>query len=210
MRLYQVSSIIRYVYVGNRKCFPSPKVKCLDIDGVGIFVYYDRERQLDLEFIKTYQPILKKEEHLIVAKNFKNAIKRFFVENQGTAIGGDKIRSRALRIDPEKIIVELPFCPLMHDFDGKFFCGEPCVFVDEKGKKEIDGEIGMCVVENHRPPKDCTFISFERRLLRDYDKYRKIAKRVLGFKVLKSNQVQPAEFPPMGQIGMYFYDVDDI
>jgi hypothetical protein len=193
IRLYQICAIKKSVHVGAKK-HPAIKVKCLSVDGVGMFVYYDKESQLDPELIKTFQPITEITVFFIEAKDFRNAIVKFFTENQATEIGGDKIYSRALYIDPSKIIVEFPFCPLMHkNLYGEFICGAPYIRGGEQG------EIGMCIVENYMPPKDCTFISFQNRLLADYKKYKKIAerKRVLGFKVLKSNQIKPAKFPPV-------------
>ena len=201
MRLYQICSIKKCVRVGDNG-HPAMKIKCLSIDDVGMFVYYDKERQLDPEFIKTHQPVLERKIFFVKAKDFRNAIVKFFMGNKATEIGGDKIHSRALYIDPSKIIVEFPFCPLMYkNLNGEFICGAPYV----RGGEE--GEIGMCTIENYIPPKDCTFISFQNRLLVDYEKYQKIAerKRVLGFKVLKSNQVQPAEFPPMGFVEENIY-----
>lgn len=171
------------------------KVKCMAVDGIGMFVYYDKESQLDPKLIKKFQPVIERKISFIEDRDFRDAIIKFFKENQATTIGGDTIYSRALYIDPNQMIIKFPFCPLMHkNLYGEFICGAPYV----RGGKE--GEIGMCTIENYMPPKDCTYISFQERLLADYKKYKEIAqkKRVLGFRVLKSTQVQPEKFPPMG------------
>jgi len=189
MRIYEIPIIVRYAYIGDGKYFPS-KSKYLEIDGIGAIIYYDREEQLKL-LNRNQKFIEEKSLCFVEAEDSREAIIRFFLENKETAIGGggEDLKTRAVYINTKEIILQFPLCPIMHkNVYGEFICGLPALWGG------CEGDFGMCVIEDDIQPKNCTFISFKKRFLKDYEKYEKITERTLGFKVLSANQVKPAEF----------------
>ena len=193
MKIYEIPIIVRYTYIGSgdyEKFFPF-KSKYLVINNLGIIVYYDEEKQL--EILRTKEDLKFFEEKglcFIEAEDHREAIIKFFLENKETAIGGNTLNSRAVYINKKEIILELPFCPLIHKNKyGMFICGLPSLCGG------TEGDFGICAIESNTPLEDCTFVFFKHRFLVDYKKYERVAGRALGFKVLRSNQVELVKFP---------------
>ncbi|MDD4606931.1 MAG: hypothetical protein PHS07_01130 [Patescibacteria group bacterium] len=132
-------------------------VKCRHIDQVGIFVCYDTENQLNLEIIRYHLPAKTRGFRLVEADNPKEALEKFFNEQEGAKIGGEGEENKALWINREIPIQELPSCKLLHkNKKGEFICGEPT--------EDGSGEIGMCILEGDDPPSFCPLSPFFDRL----------------------------------------------
>ena len=193
MRIYEIPIMVRYTYIGDEDYVNFSKSKCLVINNLGIIVYYDKEEQLvGLQKTETLKFFEEKGLYFVEAEDHREAIIKFFLENKETAIGGsgNTLSSRAVYINKKEIILELPFCPLIHKNKyGIFICGLPSLCGG------TEGDFGICAIENNAPPEDCTFVFFKHRFLVDYEKYERVAGRELGFKVLRSNQIEPVKFP---------------
>ena len=187
MKIYEIPIIVRYTYIGDENYVNFSKSKCLVINNLGMIVYYDKEEQLvELQKTETLKFFEEKGLCFIEAEDHREAIIKFFLENKETAIGGNTLSSRAVYINKKEIILEFPFCPLIHKNKyGMFICGLPSLCGG------IEGDFGICAIENNTPPEDCTFVFFKYRFLVDYKKYERVAGREFGFKVLRSNQVEP-------------------
>ena len=152
MPLYEIPCLMRYVKLDPQTMHS--RVVCLHIDNVGLFVYYDKEEQLDPAYIRRHLIGRTDVRCLIEADNVEEAIKKFFNEYKGLLIGGEEEEARALWINREKEILELPFCAQMHkNKKGRFICGE------EEGENG-NGEFGMCMLEGYDAPDKCVVAEF--------------------------------------------------
>lgn len=152
-KLYELPLIARKINVGKSMFGLS---KCLHIDEVGVFVYYDTENQLDQDFIRRHLVFREETNCIVEAGTPEEAIKIFFEEWEGAKIGGASEGSKALRINREKLILELPFCELLDKNSmGEFICGEESLENDSG-----NGIFGMCVMENYDAPDNCPIAEF--------------------------------------------------
>lgn len=137
------------------------KVKCLHIDKVGIFVSYDDEKKLKPRFIRRHLIGIEDTHCIVEANNPKEAIEIFFQEWEGAKVGGKGEKRKALRINREQPIFELPFCHLLRkNKEDEFICGDPL----ESGLESGNGEFGMCVLEGYDAPEDCPIGKFSEVL----------------------------------------------
>lgn len=187
--LYELPLCKRYVNVGSRTEF-SRKTKCLNIDGKGISVNYEREIQLDPRFIKKHEFLVKESHMFIEAEECGTAIYRFFHECEGAKIGGDSTSLKALWIDPKRPIIEFPTCVFMRkNNDDEFVCGELI------GNGNI-GEFGKCVIEGHKQRFYCTIESYRDNVYKNCKEYLKFADRIFGYKIVSQKQLS-IELAPM-------------
>jgi hypothetical protein len=189
--LYQLPLCIRSVTVSKNGKY-ARKTTCINIDGIGVFVHYERKSQLDPVFIKKHKFIISKASYIIEALECNFAINRFFSESQGALIGGNTKDKKAVWIDRTQPILEFPLCPFMRKNDAnKFVCGEPI------GNGE-SGEFGMCVLENQISSHYCTLAEYNRKLSdkKFYNECFRFADDVFGYKVIRSKQVS-LELTPM-------------
>ncbi len=189
MPLYEIPLLQRHTKVGVST---SPgtfgkKVTCLHIDKVGLFVYYDDEKQLDPDFIRRHITLRGRTNCFIEADSAETAIDIFYREWEGAKIGGDEVpEAKALWIDRSKEILELPHCELMRkNKEDQFICGE----LLENG----NGEFGMCVLEGYDAPDDCPVSEFQGKL---YDKLHDKSKTndlpietVKNFKLIRASRI---------------------
>lgn len=127
------------------------KVKCLEVDGVGIFVYYENGKELDPKFIRSCLVGRKDTSCIVEADSPEKAIETFLNEWEGARIGTKYV---ALWINPKKPIKELPSCELLRkNKRDQYICGEE---VGEDG----NGEYGGCVLECYDPPDECPIKDF--------------------------------------------------
>jgi hypothetical protein len=127
------------------------KSRYVSVDGFGMLVYYDEEKDLTPENIRRYLIGLGKRRCYIDAGSLEEAVRKFHDEWEGAKVGGEGEERKALYIDKENAIIELPFCAKMgRNKKGEFICGE---LVEEES-----GEWGMCVIEGYDPPEDCPIL----------------------------------------------------
>ena len=178
MALYEIPLYERFTIVGKPSAFK--KIKCLHIDEVGLFVHHDKKEQLKPDVIRKHL-ILRKETYCSVEANSpEEAIKIFYAEWDGAKIGGDSPESKALWINKEEKILELPRCDrLRKNKEGQFICGK----LIENGILSGNGEFGMCVLGgSDHPLKLCPMTPF-REQINDAP-----IEIVQGFKIIRAQQ----------------------
>ncbi len=154
MPLYEIPCLMRFTKLDPQTLHS--KITCLHIDEVGLFVYYDKEEQLDPNYIKRHLIGRKRTICVVEADNIEKAIEKFFNEYQGSMIGGEE-EAKALWIDREEPILELPHCELMcKNKKGEFICGEE--------NEEGNGIFGMCVLERYDAPDECVVAEFHSNI----------------------------------------------
>ena len=117
---------------------------------------YDEESQKDVHFIRRHLVCREHGKCFIEASSPKEAIEKFHTEYEGAKIGGKRREARALWINQEEYIFELPHCELLHrNKEGEFICGN----LSEEGEGD-QGEWGMCVLEGYGSPKNCPISEF--------------------------------------------------
>lgn len=152
MPLYEVPCWKRFIKLDPQSTIS--KVTCLHVDEVGLFVYYDKKEQLDHAYIRRHLVGKGKVSCFIEADDVGGAIKKFFSEYQESSVGGKEEEAKALWINREEPILELPPCQLIHkNKEGQFICGE------EQGK-DGNGVFGMCTLEHYDAPDDCPVVDF--------------------------------------------------
>lgn len=135
------------------------RCKYTAVDGRGLLVYFDNESDVNPEFIRKH--LIGRRDNFvnIVAKSPGEAIGVFLYSFEGAQIGGDSEDEKAMWINREKAILELPYCSLMHkNSDEKLTCGVPDI------KKDNNGEFGMCVLEGYDAPDNCPLSEFFREV----------------------------------------------
>lgn len=136
----------------NTSEFPI-KVKCLEIDGVGIFVHYNKKKEINVHFIRSHVAFRELSYCIVEADNFEKAVKTFYNEWEAAKIGGENEESKALWIARDCHILELPSCKLLNrNKKGEFICGQE--------RESGNGEFGMCILENCDAPFDCPIDDF--------------------------------------------------
>lgn len=156
MPLYGIPLFRRVVNVTkSASCLPK-KTEIMHVDAVGIFLHYDEEGQKEINFIRSHLVCREHGKCFIEAGSVQRAIKRFSIKYEGARAGGRRMEARALWINQEEYIFELPHCDILHkNKEGEFICG--------KLSKEGDGnqgEWGMCVLEGYSSPENCVISEF--------------------------------------------------
>ena len=182
MTFYRIPLCERRItlYKGGRS-IPT-REKYMEVDGMGILVRYEREKDIDLNQIKKASRVKHYTYCIIEAANVEEAIRKFYGEWKGAKVGGKSIASRALRIDRTRRIIALPHCDLLHQGkkEGRFVCGDP--------KEDIDydsGLFGMCILDGADLPDGYCGLSnyFPVGWVNFPSTIRKTAKRVVVYGV---------------------------
>mgnify|MGYP001571770713 FL=1 len=175
MPLYQIPYFQRVVNVTKGKCFPK-KTEIMHVDAVGIFLIYDEESQKNVNFIRKHLVCRENGKCFIEAGSARKAIHRFYIKFKGARTGGQHKEAKALWINQEEYIYELPSCELLHkNRRGEFICGRL-----SKEDDSEQGEWGMCVLEGYSSPENCVISEFYRNW-----KYTSTVADVEGFKVVQ-------------------------
>lgn len=148
--LFRISAIKRKTIIGNPA--HADNLTVMVVDNVGIFVAYNSDIEVTPEDVRRHQRIGFEVYCIIQAENVSEAIAKFYAEQIGANVGGPGEEYKALRIDRDKPIVELPFCEKIGvTKNGKFTCGEPmgedklydtCI-IDRSIGSEIDEDCPM-------------------------------------------------------------------
>jgi len=183
MLLFQIPLMQRSTILGSPGKF-GKKVKCFHIDKVGLFIYYEDEKQLDPNFIRKHLTFREHTYCIIEADTAKNAINIFYEKWEGAKIGGESVlEEKALWIDKDSEILELPNCERLHkNKKGEFICGE-------QGIEEDLGIWGGCTLEGYDAPEDCPIHEFTDKIY-DLRKQEKLSTEIIqGFKVVSIKMV---------------------
>jgi hypothetical protein len=159
---------------------------CMNINELGMFVRFSESDGRDISSVDSSKAVVKNEVRIFNASRCESAI-GIFHKSEGAGIGGEAPYSKALWIDEERPIIEFPYCTMMHrNDDGRFTCGKPL----ENG----NGEFGGCVVETRKAPHHCVFTLFWKQLCLNFDMCYRFADEVLGYKVIRPEQVKTEFF----------------
>ena len=187
MPLFEIPYCQRIVNVTKYRFFCN-KTDIMHVDEVGIFLLYDEENQKDIKFIRRHLVERRRGKCYIEAGSPHRAIKRFYIKFEGARVGGQRRETKALWINQEEFIYELPNCHLMHkNKGGEFICGKP-----SKEDDGINGEWGMCVLEGCDAPKNCIISLYKKRIYNlGKQNLSAVAKNVNGFKIIEQRMVLP-------------------
>jgi hypothetical protein len=104
------------------------KETCMELDGVGFSLHHDSDgQQYDKEFIRRHGALRTETWTLVEAEDITGAIRKIKSEWYGCNIGGGAEKAKALWINRDKPIQELPQCPLywVRENKGDVVCGKP-------------------------------------------------------------------------------------
>lgn len=147
--IYVISVFVREIKTGPE----NHKRSCEVLDSVGFFLYYDGKEKPAPEEIRKFIPFRVGKRYLVEAESPQEAIDILLAEWEGAKVGGESEKSKALWINRDLPILELPFCSKLNKNKGEYICGE------KKGENE-QGEWGMCYLEAYDPPDDCPVAEF--------------------------------------------------
>lgn len=150
--------------------FPTKSV-CLHIDEVGVFVLFDSNTPaLTTDYLRCCIMLRESTHAYIEAKDVRAAIEEFYKWDEAQT-GGSAREAKALWIDHEKPIFQLPPCERLHkNRRDEYTCGRPIHSIEEHKEKDDDmwnnnGENGMCVLEGYdKPDGDCPIGDFYSNL----------------------------------------------
>lgn len=149
--IYVIPVFIREIKTGSENLRRS----CEMLDNVGFFLYYDEKKPAPEE-IRKFLHFRVGKRCFVGAESPQEAIDILLVEWEGANVGGKSEKSKALWINRDLPILELPFCPrLRKNKSGEYTCGE-----EEEKRKNEQGEWGMCYLEVYDPPDDCPVADF--------------------------------------------------
>lgn len=149
--LFRVPLLERFAEVSTR----GSRTSVMVVDGVGLFVKHDPDQMVTHDLVRRCLIGVKHNVCLVEAKSVSGAVEKFLNEWEGARTGGGRgPASFALRIDPSRPIVKLPFCENLHrNRTQEFICGP------EAGQSG-NGEFGMCVLQGYDSPEECPIARF--------------------------------------------------
>lgn len=134
------------IFDGKNSLFLS--VKFVEVDGIGVFVEYDKEEKLTPENIRSHFCPITETECIVEAETPEGAIEKFLRSWEGA-----QGECPGIWINDKKIIVKYPFCEFLNRTkEDKFICGP-------KLRGEECGTRGMCVLEWGIDPPPTGFCS---------------------------------------------------
>ncbi|MBU6431421.1 MAG: hypothetical protein KGJ58_03775 [Patescibacteria group bacterium] len=188
MSLFEIPCCERIINVGSIYRL-SKKTETMHVDSVDFFLHYDEEWQKnDRNFIRSHLQQRVEGNAYIEAENVREAIKKFYDECEGAKIGGPGKSEKAIWINDEKFIHELPRCPKMRkNKGGQFVCS-----INEDDEDCDDDWNRMCILENYEPPSNCVIATFQK-CVRDYGKTELIraARDIDGHKFIELRTLIP-------------------
>ena len=121
----------------------------VEIDGIGVRVYFKDEKELDPDVIRKKTINRAEIYRFTKASGPTEAVKMVFEQEAGTKIGGDSPESKVIQLDTRNSFAErrpfwqLPLCERLHkNSRDEFMCGK-------EGEHKNWGKHGMCVLENY-------------------------------------------------------------
>lgn len=187
MPLFEIPYYQRIVNV-TKSDFFFKNVEIMHVDEVGIFLLYDIEKQKNVNFIRRHLVERRRGKCYIKAGSIHRALKRFYIKHEGARVGGPRREAKALWINNDEFIYELPHCYLMRkNRKREFICGKPL-----KEDDGLQGEYGMCVLEENEAPPNCVISSF-RDCAYNYGEKElaRAARNVDGFKFIELRTLMP-------------------
>lgn len=149
MKIYRIP-VCRRILISNRAL---SNISLRLVDGIGLYVEYEEDEPTDQEIRSS---LIGGQSSFVYleANSFTGAINKFFQDFKGPRTGGRTYESRAIWINTQKPILELPDCERMHkNKKEEFICGQ----LEEEGEY---GEYGLCMLEGYDQEENCPLISF--------------------------------------------------
>lgn len=158
MMIYKIPVIERQAF-GDFTRQNAKYTKYINVDDIGLrFFYNDNEKNPIKQFEKKHIALSKEEMFfLILADNVERAITVFYSFWEGARVGGDKPTQKALQINKDKPVLELPLCSLMSKNEkNQFVCGpispkyESGLCLSEEDENDgaiFDGKVNDCPVK---------------------------------------------------------------
>lgn len=129
------------------------KERLMELDHVGFFLKYEKEEDITPDFIRRHLTFREATWTLVDAPTITQAINTFYNEWQGAKTGGSNEEAKALWIDRELNIIEMPKCKLLNiSKEKRYICGLEA--------SNGNGEFGMCVLEGYDAPDDCAISDY--------------------------------------------------
>ncbi len=149
MRLWKFPLMQRIIALdGSVGMYHFGKTKLMELDHVGFFLRYEKEEDVTPDYIRRHLHWRERTWALVDAPNITQAINTFYNEWEGAKTGGNHEEAKALWIDREEEIIEIPYCNLLNTSkDKRYICGEEAF--------NGNGEFGMCILENYDAPDSC-------------------------------------------------------
>lgn len=143
--------------------------RCLHIDEVGVYVRCSSDDPpLTTDYLRHFLTLREKTKAYIWAKDAKEAIQKLYDEWEGARVGGENPEAKALWINREEPISELPHCDKLHmNRREEFVCGRPIHSIEDHPDQHDEhwnnnGEYGMCYLQGYSSPEDCPIAEFYR------------------------------------------------
>ncbi len=177
MSLFKIPVWERYIETSHIRS----TVVCLHIDAVGVFIYCGADTpSLTTDFIRRHLVGKRSFYAFIEAPSIGNAISQFYKDWEGAQIGGETDEAKALWINTEKSIIQLPACiKRFKNKNDEFTCGMPIHDIKDHPDRDDyhfnnNGEDGMCVLEGFDAPEDCPVERYYDKL-REYGEEFKVS-----------------------------------
>jgi hypothetical protein len=145
----------------------------MELDHVGFFYKYNKPEELKPDFIRRHIHFREGIKTYIDAPTVTQAINTFYNEWDGAKVGGKKEEQKALWIDRELTIYEMPHCTLLNKsrLEGRYICGT-------ETNKDGSGEFGMCLIEGFDAPCDCTIHDYNE-IVYDLNQEKKLPEKTI-------------------------------
>lgn len=180
--VFEIPTIERYIFIGNKT--EQKEIMYIDVDGIGMTIHYDNKEQLNYISLDECIPTLREVSFIVEAVCCKDAVWEFITTSKGVKTGGEFPESRAIWINRNKAILELPYCKFMEmDENGIFTCSH--------NTKSQNNSNGKCIIENSNPPFNCRIALFKENLYSDYERYYKHAIRIHENRLIKIPHNKP-------------------
>ena len=128
-------------------------MKIMEVQEWGMYVYARRKEDFCESFVRRHLVGMYDEQCIIEADSPEEAIAKFNAL-EGAMIGGEDRKAKALWINEDEPILELPPCQRRNiSSRGQYICGE------EMGGNG-NGELGMCMLAGFDPSHDCPVEKF--------------------------------------------------
>lgn len=140
----------RFTRIGSPNAISS---KLMEVDGIGLVVYYTDEDQVTPENIRRHLIGAQSTHTIIEAETKEEAIKKFHEDWDGAKCG---TKAKAIWIEDEDCIVEYALCDqlnmLVEGDIERYICGSELDYDPEEDR--VMGYCG-CIIEGFDPPEDC-------------------------------------------------------
>lgn len=169
MKLWEIPLLQRVISVDGHF---HAKIQVMELDHVGFFFKYNKSEELKPDFIRRHIHWREGTKTYIDAPTVTQAINRFYDGWAGAKVGGKKEEQKALWVDRELTIYEMPHCTLLNKSrEGRYICGPETY-------KNGSGEFGMCLIEGFDAPSDCTIHDYNQ-IVYDLNQAKKLPEKTI-------------------------------